>query len=71
MWAAVGFSVLGSTSQKTGLAPREATALPAPTKLIVGMTTSEPGPAPASSIAMNVASVHELVEVTCRGPTPR
>src|SRR6266508_270173 len=67
----VGVRVRLSTSQKTGRAPRAATALPAPTKLTVGSTTSVSGPTPASSIEMNSASVQQLTEVTLLAATSR
>src|SRR5437899_2858228 len=62
MSSTLGFSVASSTSQNTGRAPCAAIALPAPTKLTVGSTTSSPGPMPSSSIAMKVASVQEFTD---------
>jgi hypothetical protein len=54
------FSVPGSTSAKTTVAPRCSTAWAVETNVIVGTMTSSPGSTPASVVARSSAAVAEL-----------
>ncbi len=62
------FSVSGSMSTKTGVAPRRTNALAVEENVNDGMITSSPGPTPASSAVISSAPVHECVMSTVRVP---
>src|SRR6267142_1352413 len=61
------FFVEGSTSTKTGLAPRYRIVSPVLTKVYGEVTTSSPGPTPAAMSARWSAAVQEERATACRG----
>ena len=65
MSSARALSVRGSTSQSTIFAPAAHTALPAPTKLMVGRMTSSPGLMLKRYMEENRPSLQQFVDSTC------
>src|ERR1051326_6120184 len=61
--------VCGSTSQKTGLAPRYIAALAVLHHVRLGQTTSSPADTPAVRRDRNSAHAHELTGTPCGAPT--
>ena len=67
--AAVMHHVSGSTSQKTGVAPRATTASAVAKKVKAGTTTSSPGTTPSARSPISSASVPLASPTQCSAPT--